>query len=107
MRILTLLGRPDLELDSAIVSPDGLPLFGRGTRLSRRHLQALHEEGIQVLDVKPDPRIEDWERIPEVDEFVRTLDCRFETVQKDRRMGVIKQAIKDVYLDFLFELEDS
>ena len=105
MRILTLLGRPDLELQTAIVSPDGLPLFGQGTRLSRRHFQALHEEGIRVLDVRPDARIEDWERIPDVDGFVRTLDCRFENVQGDRRMAVIKQAIKDVYLDFLFELE--
>ena len=106
MRILTLLGRPDLELETAIVSPDGLPLFGQGTRLSRRHLQALHEEGIQVLDVKPDARIEEWERIPDVDGYVRTLECRFENVKRDRRMAVVKQSIQDVYLNFLFELEN-
>ena len=74
--------------------------------MSRRHLQALHEEGVRVLDVQPDPRIEEWERIPDVDGFVRSLEHRFANVAKDRRMDVIKQAIKDVYLDFLFELGD-
>ena len=106
MRILTLLSKPGLELRVAVTSDDGLPLFGAGTRLDRRHLQALHEEGIRVLDVQPDARIDEWERIPTVDGFVRSLDSRFEHVAKDRRMDVVKNSIRDVYLEFLFELGD-
>ncbi|MEE2789053.1 MAG: hypothetical protein VX589_17080 [Myxococcota bacterium] len=106
MRVLTLLAKPGLELQTAVSSADGMPLFGANTRLARRHLQALHEEGIRVLDVHADPRIEEWERIPTVDGFVRSLDSRFESVGKDRRMDVVKEAIRSVYLDFLFELGD-
>ena len=106
MRILTLLSKPGLELRTAIVSADGLPLFGAGTRLDRRHLQALHEEGVPVLDVQADPRINEWERIPTVDGFVRHLDVRFENVAGDRRMDAVKNAIREVYLEFLFELGD-
>ena len=80
-------------------------MLGKGTRLSRRYLLAIHEEGIRILDVVNDTSIEPWTRVPDVDGFVRELDVRFAGAERDPRMGVIKQAIKDVYLDFLFELE--
>ena len=105
MRILTPLAKPGLELAKPSISPDGKPLFGRGTRLARRHLRLLHEEGVRVLEVKSDVRVESWERIPDVDEFIRGLEDRFSTVEGDRRMDALKQAVQNVYLDFLFELD--
>ncbi len=106
MRVLTPLAKPGLVLENAVNS-DGQLLFGQGTRLSRRYLRAIHEEGIRVLDVENDVRIDPWEQVPDVDAFVRNLEIRFSGTEKDRRMCAMKQAIKDVYLDFLFELESS
>ncbi len=104
MRVLTPLARPGLQLAEAI-NADGMPLFGKGTRLTRRYLRTLHDEGVRALKVEPDARIERWERVPDVNEFVTTLEQRFEEVKSDARMMLFKQAVADVYLDFLFELE--
>ena len=106
VRILTPLAQPGLVLSRSVTAPGGKLLFGRGTALTRRYLRVLHEEGLRVLDVENDTRIEAWERVPEVDEFVRGLEARFDSVKDDRRMDVLKQAIQGVYLDFLFELEE-
>ena len=106
VRILTPLAQPGLILSRSVTAPGGKLLFGRGTVLTRRYLRVLHEEGLRVLDVENDTRIEPWERVPDVDEFVRGLEARFSRVKDDKRMGVLKQAIQGVYLDFLFELED-
>ncbi|MCA9537580.1 MAG: hypothetical protein KC620_01755 [Myxococcales bacterium] len=105
MRILTLLARPGLELSEAVTSPDGLPLLGRGTRLTRRHLRLLHGEGVRTLQVEDDPRVEPWEQVPPVPEWQRALDERFAPVEADRRMQALKQAVRAVYTDFLFDLE--
>ena len=104
MRVLTPLAKTGLILDAAVLS-EGQLLFGKGTRLTRRYLRVLHEEGIRFINVEGDVRIEPWERVPEVDEFVRQLDLRFADTENDRRMKMLKQAVKDVYLDFLFDLE--
>ena len=106
MRILTALAKPGLVLSQPLYSQGGI-LFGQGTRLTRRYLRVIHEENIRILDVEDDPSIELWERAPDVDTFVRQLDARFEGYEKHRQMNLIKAAVRDVYLDFLFELESS
>ena len=105
MKVLTPLARPGLMLSDPVSNAEGLPLFGAGTRLTRRYLRLLHDEGVRVLDVRDDDSVERWERVPDVDEFVRELDDRFASVESDRRMQLLKQTVKDVYLDSLFELE--
>ncbi len=105
MRILTALAPPDLILGRAITTDDGMPLVGRGTRLSRRYLRMLHDEGVRVLECEEDPRVDPWIRIPETDEYLRALDARFEPVEGDKRMRALKDAVRGVYLDFLDGLE--
>jgi len=87
------------------INAGGLPLFGKGTRLTRRYLRTLHDEGVRALEVEPDARVERWERVPDVNEFVTTLEERFAEVKAEPRMMLFKQAVADVYLDILFELE--
>lgn len=105
MRVLTALAPPDLEAARAITGPDGMPLVGRGTRLSRRYLRMLHDEGLRVVEVQDDPRVEAWERIPTEDEYLRALDARFRPVDGDRNMTALKDAVRAVYLGFIRELE--
>ena len=105
MRILTPLGQADLKLAKPITAQDGSLLFCKGTVLARRHLRALHAEGVRFLEVEDDPRIQDWETVPDVDDFIRILDDRFEAVNDDPRMQMVRQTIQRVYLDFLFDLE--
>jgi hypothetical protein len=93
-----------LRLAKAI-SAGGLPLFGKGTRLTRRYLRTLHDEGVRLVEVEPDAQVERWERVPDVNEFVMALEERFAEVKSDPRMRILKQAVADVYLDFLFEIE--
>lgn len=105
MRVLTALAPPDLTLARAITTDDGMPLVGRGTRLARRYLRMLHDEGIRVLHCEDDPRVDPWIRIPETDEYLRALDARFRPVEGDRHMMALKDAVRGVYLDFLDGLE--
>ncbi len=106
MRVLTQLVRPGMELARAVVTPDGLPLLGRGTVLSRRHLRSLYIDGVRVLDVVDDGTLEAWERLPEVSAYGAALDARFAPVADDRRMQILKRAVKRVYVDFLLRIED-
>jgi len=106
MRILTLLAQPDLVLKRPVISSDGMPLVGAGTRLSHRHLRLIHDEGITLLHVEPDPRIAAWQELPDVNGYIQRLDERFAFVEDDSLMMVMKQAVKNVYLEFLFEMED-
>jgi hypothetical protein len=107
MRILTQLARPGVTLAQAVVTADGLPLFGKGTQLTRRHLRSLYEDGVRVLRVVDDGTMEDWETVPEVPAYAAALDARFERVADDRDMQALKRAVKRVYVDFLLELEDA
>lgn len=104
MRILTALARPGFVLEDAVITSDGMPLLGRGTRLTRRYLRMLHAEGIRVLDVVDDDSIESWERLPTPDQFLRQLDARFQPVERDRRTMALKDGVRAVYLDFLHDL---
>ena len=106
MRILTLLAQPGLVLAKPVLSGDGLPLVGVGTQLSHRHLRLIYDEGIAVLHVEPDRRIASWQELPDVDGFIGRLDERFAFVEDDPLMNVMKQAVKNVYLEYLFEMED-
>ena len=105
MRILTSLAQPDLKLAQPVTANDGSLLFCKGTVLARRHLRELHAEGLRFIHVEPDPRIQEWETVPDVDDFMRTLDHRFGDLEEDPRMQMVRQSIQRVYLDFLFELE--
>lgn len=105
MRLLTALAPPGAVLSRAIIGPDGMPLAGRGTRLTPRYLRLLHEEGVRLVECEDDPAIEPWRRVPEVDAYLRALDARFEPVRGDRRMMALHDAVRRVYLDFLDELE--
>ena len=106
MRILTALAKPGLVLSQPLYSQGGI-LFGKGTRLTRRYLRVIHEENIDILEVEDDPSIQAWERAPDVDTFIRQLDTRFAGFEKHRQMDLIKNAVRNVYLDFLFDLEGS
>lgn len=105
MRILLPMARPGVRLEQAVTSADGLPLLGRGTELARRHLRSLHEAGVRVVDVVPEPPVEPWQALPTADEWLRELDARFAPVEGDRRMVALKEAVRDVFLDFLIDLE--
>jgi hypothetical protein len=104
MRILTDLARSGLELARPVTSDDGMPLLGRGTRLSERHLCHLHAAEVRVIDVADDGTVEDWEHLPTMDGFVDALDRRFAAHGAQRRMEVLKRAIRKTYLDFLLDL---
>ena len=106
MRILTLLAQSGLVLLRPVSSKDGLPLVGAGTRLTRRHLKIIHEEEIDVLHVEADGQVASWQELPDVNGFIQKLDERFTFVEDDPLMNVMKQAVKNVYLQFLFEMED-
>lgn len=105
MRILTALAPPGVVASRAIAGLDGMPLVGRGTRLSQRYLRMLHDEGIRVIECEDDDRVEQWQRLPEVDAWLTALDQRFRPVESDRRMMALKDAVKSVYVDFLLDLE--
>ena len=104
MRVLTPLARPGLRLAKPI-NVDGRPLLGKGTALTRRYLRSLHKDGVRLLEVEPDARVQAWEQVPDVNEFVTGLERRFSLVESDPRMMILKQAVANVYLDFLFDLE--
>lgn len=106
MRVLVEMARPGLELAEAVVTADGLPLLGRGTRLTRRHLRSLHASGVRVVRVVDDESLEPWMAIPTLAEFLRDLDARFAPVEHDRRQQALKRAVRDVYTDFLLDLEE-
>lgn len=107
MRILTQFARPGLALARPVVTADGLPLLGRGTRLTRGHLRALSESGVRIIAVEDDPELNRWDEIPEVDPWLRALAARFAGVAHDRRMATLRDAVRVVYLDFLAEIEGS
>lgn len=105
MRILTHFARPGLVLALPVTTKDGMPLLGRGTRLTQRHLRALYDDGVRTIDVDPEESLGSWDEIPEVPAFLRALETRFAPVAADRRMAEMKDAIRDVYLDYLAEIE--
>ena len=105
MRVQTSMAREGLRLAQAVISWDGKILMGRGTRLERRHLVQLYDAGVRVLEVEDDAAVEPWEELLEADAFLKALEARFEPVRRDRRMGQLKGAVRDVYLGFLRELE--
>lgn len=105
MRVQTSMCHEGLRLLVAVPGPDGKLLLGKGTRLERRHLVELYEMGVRVVEVEDDVSVEPWEEVPEAPAFLRALDERFEPVAGDRRMMQLKEAVRDVYLDFLLDLE--
>ena len=105
MRILTSLAQPDLKLAKPIMGQHGSLLFCKGTILGRRHLRVLHAEGVRFVEVEEDPRIQEWETVPDVDEYMQILDRRFASVEDEPRMQMIRQSVQRVFLDFLFDLE--
>lgn len=105
MRVQTSMAKEGLRLATAVTGPDGKLLLGRGTRLERRHLVELYDMGVRVLEVEDDVTVEPWEEVPEPAGFLRALDQRFSSVSGDRRLAHLKDAVREVYLDFLLELE--
>ena len=99
-------GTPAAAMAAASVPTATVPLVGVGTQLSHRHLRLIYDEGITVLHVEPDRRIASWQELPDVDGFIGRLDERFAFVEDDPLMNVMKQAVKNVYLEYLFEMED-
>lgn len=106
MRILTQFARPGLRLAQPVETIDGLPLLGRGTELTRRHLRTLYEAGVRLITVADDPDLSPWESVPEIDAFLAALEDRFEPVAGDRRMAHLKDAVREVYVDFLLGLRE-
>ncbi len=105
VRVLTHIARAGLRLAAPVLTPDGLPLLGRGTVLAARHLSMLNDMGVRTVEVENDPRLGMWEVVPEPDVWLVALEARFSTVAHDRRMMALKDAVKEVYLDYLRTVE--
>ena len=101
VRLLTHIARPGARLAVPVLTPDGLPFLGRGTVLGARQLAALNDMGVRTVEVEDDPRLGLWEVAPEPDAWLAALESRFLTVQADRRMTALKDAVREVYLDYL------
>jgi hypothetical protein len=101
VRVLTQVARPGVRLASPVIMPDGKVLLGRGTVLAARHLAVLHDLGVKVVEVEDDGRLGAWEIAPQTDAWLAALDARFLPVSHDRRMVALRDAVKDVYLDYL------
>ncbi len=107
MRVLTQFARPGLRLAEPVTTVDGVPVLGRGTVLSRRHLRTLYDAGVRVVTVDDEPDMSPWEGVLEPDAFLAALEARFEPVAADRRMTALKDAVREVYLEFLAALPDT
>lgn len=107
MRVLTQFARPGLRLAAPIVTAEGLPVLGRGTVLTRRHLRGLYDGGVRVVTVEDEPDISPWESVLAPDVFLRGLALRFEPVAGDRRMTALHDAVRDIYLEFLDSLPEK
>lgn len=105
VRVLTHVARAGVRLAQPVLTPDGLPLLGRGTVLAARHLSLLNDMGVKTVEVENDPRLGLWEVVPEPDAWLAALEARFATVTHDRRMVALKDAVRDVYLDYLKTVE--
>lgn len=101
VRLLTHVARPGARLANPVLTPDGLPLLGRGTVLAARHLSLLNDLGVRTVEVEDDPRLGVWEIVPEPEAWLVALEQRFTTVVADRRMMALKDAVREVYLDYL------
>lgn len=101
VRLLTHVARPGARLASPVMTPDGLPLLGRGTILGARHLAVLTDLGVRTVEVEDDPRLGLWEVVPEPEAWLAALESRFSTVAADRRMMALKDAVREVYLEYL------
>ena len=101
------MARPGVRLAQPVLSADGLPLLGRGTVLAARHLGVLNDLGVRTVEVEDDPRIGTWEIVPEPEAWLAALEARFFTVFADRRMMAMKDAVREVYLEYLQTLEPA
>lgn len=101
IRLLTHVARPGARLAAPVMTPDGLPLLGRGTILAARHLAALNDLGVRTVEVEDDPRLGPWETVPEPEAWLQALESRFAPVAADRRMLALKDAVREVYLEYL------
>ncbi len=107
MRVFVRVTRTGLKLAEPVTTPEGLPLFGRGTTLEGRHLQILNDMGVDTVTVEDDPRLGPWEVVPDPEAWLAELERRFAPVIADRRMVALKDAVRDVYLDGLLRPEGS
>lgn len=105
VRVLTQVARPGVRLANPVLMPDGKLLLGRGTVLASRHLAMLQDLGIKVVEVDDDGGLGPWELAPDADAWLAALEARFSTVAHDRRMLALKEAVRDVYLDYLRRAE--
>jgi hypothetical protein len=105
--LLTHVARPGARLARPVLTPDGLPLLGRGTVLGARHLGLLNDMGVRTVEVEDDPRLGPWEVVPEPDAWLSALEARFSTVSTDRRMVAMKDAVREVYLEYLRAVEPA
>ncbi|MFN3201860.1 MAG: hypothetical protein ACE366_25875 [Bradymonadia bacterium] len=97
MPVYTHLTPPGFALAEAAYAADGALIFGRGTTLTPRHLTALIEEGVTLIEVEPtgaQPEIPPWIEAPELSRWLEDLERRFERVKGDRRMNALKQALR-------------
>src|SRR5688572_25272580 len=107
MRLLTQFARPGLHLAEPVVTADGLPVLGRGTILSRRHLRTLYDAGVRIITVVDEPDLAPWEAVLTPDAYLQALEARFSTVHGDRRMDALHDAVRDIYLEFLGNLPET
>lgn len=101
MRIITAFAKPGLKLASAVCDPDGKPVMGKGTVLTRRRLAWLWEMEVSSIVVEHDPDVPDWAIVRRPEQYLRELKARFARVDGDKRMTRMKEAVRDTYLDFL------
>ena len=106
MRVLTVFARPGYRISKPLFLPDG-EFLPESTTLTEAHLKSLRSERIKVVDLEPDPRIREWECVPELNAFMSTISERFQTKTPDAGIDMIRCAVEDVYTRFLFDLESE
>lgn len=105
VRVFTHVARAGLRLAVPLTTPDGLPLLGRGTILGARHLAVLNDLGMRTVEVEEDNRLGLWEVLPEPEAWLTALDARFAPRVTDRRLMALKDAVREVYLEYLRTVE--
>ena len=73
--------------------PAGLPICGRGVRLTATLIERLSDRGVQALTVEGHPLAVEGE--PTLDEMLAALDRRFRRVTNDSLMMKIRNMFRE------------
>ena len=72
--------------------PGGIPICGRGVKLTTSAIERLRDRGVQVVTVEGHPLVVEGE--PTLDEMLAALDRRFRRVTHDSLMMKIRDMFR-------------